>query len=322
MSGEDRLLRMKPIVRRTYLAVSILDRQGVEASWTHDADAVILDLDDTVPDSEKSAARALVKESIPIAARGAAEVFVRVNSPLAQADIEASVWPGLCGIIYPGAESGADIDEVDSLLSEMERRRGVIERSLQIVILLQSGKGVWNVREIIKASPRVSSVGLDEINLCRALDIVPDAEFDPFLYAKGRIVIEGRAAKVQPVGISHPFGVLGRSNDADETYQHASRGKNLGFAGVICTDPSWVEPCNRALTPTEEQLEFYRETRRLFAEGVARGTAAVPYPGTTMMIDVPVDERARLTLELSELCAARDAEKAAAVKRAQNQTTG
>ena len=313
-------MRMKPLVRRSYLAVSILDRQGVEESWTYDADVVILDLDDTVLDGEKSAARALVKDSIPVAARGAAEVFVRINRPLSQADIEASVWPGLSGIVYPGAEARLDIDETDSLLTEMERRRGVVEHSLQIVVLLRSGKGIWNVREIIKASPRISSVGLDEINLCRALGIVPDAEFDPFVYAKGRIVIEGRAAKVQPVGISHPFGVLGQSDDADEIYRLALRGKNLGFAGVICPDPSWVEPCNRALTPSEEQLDFYRETRRLFAEGVAQGTAAVPYPGTTMMIDVPVDERARLTLELSELCTARDAEKAAAVKQARRQT--
>ena len=65
-----------------------------------------------------------------------------------------------------------------------------------------------------------------------------------------------------------------------------------------------MEPCNRAFTPTEEErLEFYRETRRLFAEGIAKGTAAIPYPGTTMMIDVPVDERARITLELYERCA-------------------
>ena len=313
-------MAINTFVRRSYLMVSMLDRQGVENSWTHDADVVILDLDDTVPDGDKSAARALVKDSIPIAARGAAEVFVRINRPLAQADIEASVWPGLGGIVYPGAETGPEIDVADSLLTEIEGRRGVEVRSMQIVILLASGKGVWNIREVLTASPRVSSVGLDETNLCRSLGIVPDADFDPFVYAKGRIVIEGRAARVQPVGISHPYGVLGRSDDADETHRLALRGKNLGFAGIICPDPSWVEPCNRALTPSEEQLEFYRETRRLFADGVARGTAAVPYPGTTMMIDVPVDERARVTLEMAELCATRDADKAAAVKRTRSQT--
>ncbi len=307
---------MNSFVRRSHLIVSVVDRQGVEDSWTHNADSVILDLSDMVPDGERSAARGQVRDSIPMAARGAAEVFVRVNRSLAHADIEASVWPGLRGIVYCGAESGREMAEADSLLTEMEKRRGIAEFSLQIMVLLDSGRGVWNVREIVKASPRVSSVGLDEINLCRDLGIVPDPDFDPFVYAKGRIIVEGRAARIQPVGISHPYGLFRRSDDADEIHSFALRGKNLGFAGAICPEPSWVEPCNRAYTPSAEQVELYGETRRLFAEGVARGTAAVPYPGTTTMIDVPVDERARLTLELWERCAARDAEKAAAVRQA------
>src|SRR2546427_10742226 len=116
-----------------------------------------------------------------------------------------------------------------------------------------------------------------------------------------------------------PAGLFPHCDDAEERYRLALRSKNIGFAGVICPDPSWVEPCNRALTPSDERLEFYRETRRLFAEGIARGTAAIPYPGTTMMIDVPVDERARLTLALWERCAARDAEKRAALQRARTQ---
>ena len=53
----------------------------------------------------------------------------------------------------------------------------------------------------------------------------------------------------------------------------ALRSKNLGFAGAICPDSSWVEHCNCAFAPPEDRLEFYRETRRLFAEGVARGTS-------------------------------------------------
>jgi citrate lyase subunit beta/citryl-CoA lyase len=133
------------------------------------------------------------------------------------------------------------------------------------------------------------------------------------VYAKGRVIIESRAAKRQPVGISHPYGLFPRFDDAEEIHRLAFKGKNMGFASIMCPHPSWVKPCNRAFTPTEEQLDFYRETRRLFAEGIARGTAAIPYPGTTMMIDVPVDERARITLEFWERCAARDAAKQAAL---------
>ncbi len=309
---------MNPFVRRSHLPVSISDRGAVESSWTHKADAVILDLTCASSDAERfrRRGRKTLSDSIAIADRGGAEVFVLVNRSVAHADIEAAIWPGVKGIVYPGAESAAEIAEAGELLTDLERRRGIAKDTLHIIVLLDSGMGVWNIREILRASPRVSSVGLDEIRLCANMGITPTADFDPFEYAKGRVIIEARASKVQPIGMSHPYGVLPEFDDDTEIARLALRSKNLGFAGAICPHLSWVAHCNRAFAPPEDKLDFYSETRRLFAEGVARGTAAVPYPGTTMMIDVPVDENARVNLELWELCAAREAEKAAALARA------
>lgn len=281
----------------------------------HGADAVVLDLADSVEDADKARARELVRESIPVAGRGGAEVFVRVNKPLLYADCEASAWPGVKGIVFSNAETGAEIEEASAVLEEMEKRHGISRGTLQIIVLLDTGKGVWNVREIITASPRVCSVGLEESNLCRNLGIVPNVDFDPFIYAKGRIVIEGTAARVQPIGVSHPYGTLARFDDTGEVARLVLRGRNLGFKGTICPHPAWVEPCNRVFTPTEEQVAYYREVREIFAEGVARGTAAVPYRDTGRMIDVPVDERAKYTIALWERCAAREAEKAAALEK-------
>ncbi len=310
---------MDPFVRRSHLVVSALDEAQVNSSWTHGADAVVLDLTDAVPDMDKPSARSSLKAAIPIAARGGAEVFVHINKTLAYADIAASVQPGLAGVVVTGPETVADVESISDTLSGFERERGLADGTLQIIIMLDSGKGVWNIREVVKASPRVCSIGLDEGNLCRNLGIVPNSDFDPFVYATGRLIIESRAAKRQPIGISHPYSLFPQFDDAEEIHRLALKGKNTGFASVMCPHPTWVEPCNRAFTPTEERLEFYRETRRLFAEGIAAGTAAIPYPGTTMMIDVPVDERARITLELYERCAAREAEKTTALQRARAQ---
>jgi len=307
---------MEPFVRRSHLIVPALDETQVEASWTHDADAVVLDLTDAVPDMDKPRARDVLKMAIPIAARGGAEVFVHINRALAYADIAAAVQPGLKGIVVTGTENAADVEAIDTTLVAFEKKRGLMHGSLYIIIMLDSGKGLWQIREIVNASPRICSIGLDEGNLCRHMGIVPNAAFDPFVYAKGRLIIESRAAKRQPIGISHPYGLFPQFDDAEAIHTLVLKGKNTGFAGVMCSHPAWVEPCHRAFTPTEERLEFYRETRRLFAKGIAMGTAAIPYPGTTMMIDVPVDERARITLELYDRYAARDAEKAATVKRA------
>lgn len=305
---------MIPFVRRSLLTVPVLDADAVAASWRHNADAIILDLGDLGADARKRpAARRELAQSVETAAMGGSETFILTNAASAYADVRAAAVPELSGVAYLGAESGDEMERLDATLSEIERESGLPLGSLDVIALLNSGAGVWRLREIIRASPRVSSVGLDEAGLRRDLGIAPSADFDPFEYAKGRVVIEARAWNVQPIGMAHPCGALpADAFDDAEIARLALRSKNLGFAGAICWRPSWVSHLNRAFAPAEDKLEFYRETRRLFAEGVARDTAAVPYPGTTMMIDVPVDENARANLELWELCAERESQKAAA----------
>lgn len=299
------------LIRRSILLVSLADREAVEASWRHGADAIALDLADGVPEPALEGARGFARQAVALARRGGAEVFIRISRATAHADIEAAAWPGLTGIMLPSPEAGADILEIQAILVEAERRHGIASGALQIFVLLGTPAGIWNLREILLASPRISSAAIDETSLCRSLGIQPSEAFDPFLFAKGRLVIEATAARVQPIGISHPLGALPRLAESDELYCLAERGRNTGFKGVICPQPSWVSPCNRAMVPTQEQVEYYREVRRLFAEGVARGTAAVPFQGR--MIDVPVDERAKLMIALWERHQQREAEKSAAL---------
>jgi hypothetical protein len=78
--------------------------------------------------------------------------------------------------------------------------------------------------------------------------------------------------------------------------------------------PSWVEPVNCAFSPTAEQVVFYTRVREAFAEGLARGTAAVPLDGK--MVDVPVDEWAKVVLHLAALCQHRDEAKQRALQQA------
>ena len=94
----------------------------------------------------------------------------------------------------------------------------------------------------------------------------------------------------------------------------ATMARNLGFKGSICPHPSWIEPVNAAFSPTSEQVAYYTKVREVFAEGVARGTAAVPLDGK--MIDVPVDEWAKVVLHVAALCQARDEMKQQALQRA------
>src|SRR3970282_451743 len=100
---------MEDLVRRTSLFVPINKRDFVEKAGLRGADAIILDLEDSIPDPEKENARTLVRESVPVVARGGADVLVRINKDSVAEDLDASIWPGVACIMFPKAETAAEI---------------------------------------------------------------------------------------------------------------------------------------------------------------------------------------------------------------------
>ena len=218
-------------------------------------------------------------EATAHAQRGGAEVFVRIDKRRAYAHVKAAASQDLRGIVLPDPESADDIAEVDALLSEREREEGLLPGSLEIFPLLGTARGIWNVREIVNASARVACAAIDEVRLCRSLSIVATNEFDALSFSRGRVIVETLAAVKLPLGIGHPLAAQPLEVDDDVLFNAADRARNSGFKGAVCPIASWVHACTMAFTPTDEQVAYYRDIRTAFAEGVARGTAAVPFPG-------------------------------------------
>ncbi len=306
---------MSLLIRRSNLLVAVTDTDAVANAWRHYADAITLDLVEGVAADRKAEARTRLKDAIVSAARGAAEVFARVNDSSITEDLEAVVWPGLRGIVLPRVESAADVAEAAEVVTALERERSIAVGSLEFIVLLESALGVWNIRHILTASPRVRQIGLDERDLAASLGIEPIPEYDPFEYARGRLAVEATAAKAGAIGMAYPLSVTRREAPEDEIHAAATKARNSGMKGVICPHPGWVAAVNAAFTPTEELVTWNRRVREAFAAGVAAGTAAVPLDGR--MIDVPVDEWAIVVLEMAQACAARDAEKRAAFEQQQ-----
>jgi citrate lyase subunit beta/citryl-CoA lyase len=293
-------------VRRSVLTVDLEDQAAVAGAWREDADAIVLN-----PPDDLALTRKALPEAIGQAKRGGAEVFVRVDKRRAYPFVKAALSCSVAGILLPDPESAADIAEIEAILAEHEREEGLLPGSGEILPLLGTPRGVWNVREIVTASRRIACAAIDEARLCHSLAIVPTDNFDALSFSRGRLIVETLAAVKLPLGIGHPLGARPRELDDDELLRVADRARNSGFKGAFCPFGAWVRACNQAFTPTDDQVAYYRAIRKAFAEGVARGTAAVPFPGGRM-IDVPVDERAKLVIDWWERCQRRDAEKALA----------
>ena len=127
------------------------------------ADAVILDLEDSVPVSAKAEARALVAKVIDdVAGRGAAgpAIFVRTNSAgtgLLDDDLAAIVRPGLDAILLSKAESVTEVQHTSAVLDRLEAAAGMRAGSVEIILQIESALGVYHCFDLIQASPRVTA---------------------------------------------------------------------------------------------------------------------------------------------------------------------
>lgn len=301
------------LVRRTNLLVSLNSLEGVDRVWRLGADAVTLDLRDVTTEALSQQARKWIRISIGFAAYGGAEVFIALGKNDVERHLEAGIWPGIAGIVLYDVNSAEDMGRWLPALESMEVNRGLGKGSLELIPVLESASGVWNVRGTVKASGRVRQVLLEEGALCEDIGIVPQEEIDALMYARGRVVVEAIAAGVQPLDLPHPVSTLSPKLTEEEIQEEGVRARNLGFKGALFSEQDWAAPLNAAFSPTDEQVAYYTEVRRVFGEGVARGTAAVPFEGR--MVDVPVDEWAKDVLRRADRCRERDRQKREAVEK-------
>lgn len=188
---------MKRMVRRSTLILPVNIPKFVEKAYLRGADAILLDLEDAVPPAEKENARKLIKDSISLAARGGAEVGVRINKdpswlPL---DVEASVYPGLDGITLPKTESAEEVRNLEALVENLERQRGIKPGHIKFSILIESPRGLLKAQEIAIASPRIESMTVGMEDYCLELGVEPSPDGLEIFYPVSWVVTVCKAGK-------------------------------------------------------------------------------------------------------------------------------
>jgi len=253
--------------------------------------------------------------AIHAASRGGAEVFVRIDSDSAAAELEAIVFAGLTGVVLRGASKAAHVEKACERLAALEESRGIPRGTLEIDVEITTAAGVWNVLAIARASERFGTFMVNERELSRNLGMSMEAvaEFEPLEYIKSQLITVATSVGGQALGMSYPLSLTQENIGEAELKKAVRRARDTGFKGAVCPHPSWIKVCNEGFRPSGEETAYYVKVRELFAEGLKRGMASVPIDGK--MIDVPVDVRARLYLDWARRAEARDEEKRRAHER-------
>ena len=296
--------------RRSSLILPVNVPRFVERAAFRGADAVTLDLEDSVPAAEKASARRLVKDALPLAGRGGGEVVVRVNNDpgLLWDDVDAAVHPGLDGIALPKAESPDQIRELVQRVERLERERGLTPGHVRLSLAIETPRGLLQAETIAAASPRIATLGVGVEDYCLELGVEPSADGIELLYAVSRVVTICKVVGIQPTGL---MGSIAGFRDLPAFEAGAARARQLGCEGAGCIHPDQVPVLNRVFSPDPAKVEYARRVVEAFEEGLRRGTASVNLDGK--MVDVPVYKRAEVILARARLIEETERRKAAAL---------
>ncbi|MEE8512275.1 MAG: CoA ester lyase [Acidiferrobacterales bacterium] len=267
----------------------------VEKVFGVGADAVILDLEDAVAIDEKVAARQAVLEALkkPRPCKG----YVRVNAldtPFCYGDLLAVVGRWLDGVVLPKAESAAHVLTVDWLLTQLERERDLPAGGIDLIPIIETGRGVAAVKEIAGSGPRVKRLAFGAADYTRDIGMRWTLEEGELAPTRAAIVLASRVAGIESP-IDTPFLHVGKHRDS--LHRTTELARDIGFQGKLCIHPEQINPVNQVFTPTEKEIAGARKIVEAFAAAEAGGSASIQVDG--QFVDYPIVEKAKRTLEMA-----------------------
>jgi len=274
----------------------------IEKARTLPADALVLDLEDSVPVTEKAKARALVRDSITELASKGQRVFVRINSLASgygQQDLEAVIIEGIDGISLPKPSSGDEVRQAVAIIERLEGETAAKLGHIKLIPWIETAKGLLNAFDIASASPRVVGISLGAEDFTLDTGIQRSEEGHELFLPRFMMAIAAKAADV--IAIDTPYNDF---TDEDGLLREARLTRSLGFEGKFVIHPSQIDPVNYVFRPSEEEVAQAKRIDEVFRAAEVQGFASTSLDGK--MIDIPQAQRARKLLEVAQSIAQRE----------------
>jgi citrate lyase subunit beta/citryl-CoA lyase len=274
----------------------------IDGAHRRGADAIIVDLEDSVPLAERPAARRDLVATAENVARGGADVIVRINRPWRQAmlDLDAAISPRVTALAITKVDSADHIRLIAEVVSELEAERGMAVGTTQFIAMIETPEAWFRMPEIAKADRRIVALTLGGEDFALTVGMLPTAE--GLLMPKQQLVIAARAAGILPLGF---IGTVADYKDLVAFRETVRRSRRLGFRGASVIHPAQIPILNEEFAPSAEEVASARKIVAAYGEAVAAGRGSIEVDGK--MVDVPVVERAKNTLAIHAAIREREA---------------
>lgn len=282
---------MKPF--RSLLFVPAHKPAWVDKAVECGADALILDLEDAVPESSKEAARAIATASVDRLGRtSGVGVVVRVNAfdtPHFGADLEAVVRPGLTAVLVPKVQSVDELVAFDALIRHFEISADMPIGTIGLIPSFETARSLVNAESIARG-PRVvclMAAAAKDADISREIGFRWTPEGLETLHARSRVVLAARAAGLANIVL----GLWQDLEDFEGLRAFAESNRDLGFTGQVLIHPSHVAIANDTYGYSPAELARFHALVEAYELGTRDGHGAVIFDGEH--IDLAHAEHAR-----------------------------
>jgi citrate lyase subunit beta/citryl-CoA lyase len=260
------------------------------------ADALILDLEDSVAPSQKAAARDIVSQLVEEKAPRDWAFLVRINAldtGLALDDLCAVVKSGLDALLIPKTNGAADVERIAHYLDALEAKAGMPQGSVKLAIVAtETAKAMFTLGSYAPAHPRLVGLTWGAEDLSAAIGAIDNKEADgawtfPYTVARAQCLFAASAAEVAPIDT-----LFVDFRDTEGLERDCRRSRRDGFTGRIAIHPDQVATINRCYAPSEAEIAHAEKIVAAFAANPGAGTLGVD----GKMVDIPHLKAAQKTL--------------------------
>ena len=279
-------------LKRTGLYASGATPVNMIQAIFYNEDMLVYDLEDSVPASEKDAARLLVYRMLKEHRPEGKYICIRVNgiySEELEQDLQAAVRANPDCIRIPKVEYAREVQAISRRIAEIEEAVGLEVGKIELICNIESYMGVLNAQEIAKADPRVVALSVAAEDLTASLKAQRTKAGLEVFYARNAVLLACRAAGIDALDI-----VFSDINDEEGLRADTALAKNLGFDGKTVIHPRQIDVVNGYFTPSMKEIKYALRVLNAVEEGKKAGKGAVTLDGG--MIDKPMELRALTTL--------------------------
>jgi citrate lyase subunit beta/citryl-CoA lyase len=270
----------------------------IEKAKTLAADIICFDLEDSVPDNEKHAARRIIAETLVTRRQEyGGPVYVRTNSPesgLVPDDLKAVLQKGLDGIVVPKVNDAYEMLEIKKHIVMLEKERKTDKIALMPSI--ETARGVVNAYLVASADERIKAIVFGVFDFLYDMRLDYD-EHDPmgYSYVRAKIPVDARAAGVHAID-----AIWQKIDDIDGLTKDAAMARRLGYSGKSIIHPSQIEPVHKVFRPSKNEVEWAKKVVQVLGHAMNKGTGRGAVRLEGKMIDAVHYKQAKAILDAAD----------------------